>query len=167
MHVEHISFDRVFDVQEETGSFSFERGGWPVYGVSVPGMGIPQAGATYTVAFAEAGNWETVLGWRDLSATKVQLRQSAWQFAIQRLPYLYLLLPVPFGIALRFGGYLAALPVAALVLLPFAVMVRRLAWRNRWASQALQAGRPVSGPAMPSGWRAHLMWALAPLMFWQ
>lgn len=34
MHVEQISFDRVFDVQEETGSISFERGDWPVWALA-------------------------------------------------------------------------------------------------------------------------------------
>lgn len=165
MQIEKISFDRVFDVQEISGSFSFERGGWPVYGVSVPGMGIPQAGATYAVAFAEAGNWQTVLGWRDLATPDVRLRQTAWQFAIAQLPYAYLL-TVIVGIAATLGGYWAALPLAALMLLVLATAVRRVAWRNRWVSRALQVGRSALGPRWPSGWRAGLMWALAPLVFW-
>lgn len=166
MHIEQISFDRVFDGQALTGSFSFERGGWPVYGVSVPGMAIPTEGATYAVAFAEPGNWEKVLGWRDLSTPTVYLRETTWQFAIRRLPFLYLAAPVPVGMAMAVGGYRAATPLAALMLLAFAAAVRRAGWRNRWIRQALQAGRPAVRPAMPSGWRAGLMWALAPLMFW-
>lgn len=166
MHVEQINFDRVFDVQELTGSFSFERAGWPVYGVSAPGLGIPRAGSTYAVAFAETGNWQTVLGWRDLSTSTVRLRESTWQFGIRHLPYLYLAAPVPVGIAMAVGGYWAAAPLLASILLVYAAVVRHVAWRNRWLRQSLQVGRAALGPSMPSGWRAGLMWALAPLVFW-
>lgn len=166
MHVEQISFDRVFDTQALTGSFSFERGGWPVYGVSVPGMAIPAAGATYAVAFAEPGNWEKVLGWRDLSTSKVHLTHSAWAVGIRQIPYLYLLLSVPFGLGTAFGGNWVAGLIAALLLLPFFAAVCRAAWRNRWVAQALQAGSPAVGPIGRPGWKAQLMWTLAPFLFW-
>lgn len=125
-----------------------------------------RAGSTYAVAFAEPGNWQEVLGWRELSTSTVSLRETTWQFAVRRLPFLYLALPVPVGIAMALGGYWAAAPLAALLLLVFVAMVRRVAWRNRWIREALQVGRPMTAPVMRPGWRAGVMWALAPLVFW-
>jgi len=168
MHIRQVRFDRVFDVQQRTGDFSFEDGGWPVYGVNVAGMGVPREGSTYAVAFAEAGNWNTVIGWRDLASSTVQIKRSAWQLAIQQLPYGYLMIPVPYGIALALGGYRAAAPVAALMLVVVGACVYRAAWRNRQAVQALRGVHPALLPApgerKPSR-LARSIWALAPILW--
>lgn len=168
MHIEQVRFDRIFDVQQRTGDFSFEDGGWPVYGVNVVGMGIPREGASYAVAFSEAGNWNTVIGWRDLATPQIRIKRSAWQLAIQQLPYSYLVVPVPFGISLALGGYRAAVPMAALMLLVYGGCIYRAAWRNRQAAQALRAVHPAVPPA--AGKRkpsrlAQSIWALAPLLW--
>jgi len=168
MHIKQVRFDRVFDVQERLGDFSFEDGGWPVYGVNVAAMGIPRAGSTYAVAFADADNWTTVIGWRDLATSTVEIRRSAWQLAIQQLPYHYLMIPVPFAVSLGLGGYWAALPVAALMLLVVGACVYRAAWRNRQAAQALREVHPAAPlapgkrkPPFPASW----IWALAPILW--
>lgn len=168
MHIKQVRFDRMFDVQERTGDFSFEDGRWPVYGVNVAAMRIPREGASYAVAFAEAGNWNTVIGWRDLATSTVEIKRSAWQLAIQQLPYNYLMIPVPYAISLGLGGYWAAAPVAALMLLVYAGCIYRAAWRNRQVVQALHAVHPAVLPA--PGKRkpprlASWIWALAPLLW--
>lgn len=168
MQIRQVRFDRVFDVQQRTGDFSFEDGGWPVYGVNVVGMGIPQEGATYAIAFNEAGNWNTVIGWRDLATPTVRIKRPAWALALQLLPYNYLMIPVPVGISLALGGYWAAAPVAALLLLVFGACVYRAAWRNRQAAQALREAYPALPPApgkrKPSR-LARSIWALAPILW--
>lgn len=168
MHIRQVRFDRVFDVQRRSGDFSFEDGGWPVYGVNAAAMGIPRAGSTYAVAFAEAGNWNTVIGWRDLATSTVEIRRSAWQLAIQQLPYNYLMITVPFAVSLGLGGYWAALPVAAPMLLVVAGCIYRAAWRNRQAARALREVHPAAPPAPGkrkpprlAGW----IWALAPILW--
>ncbi|MDY0977462.1 hypothetical protein SOM61_21085 [Massilia sp. CFBP9012] len=168
MHIKQVRFDRIFDVQERTGDFSFEDGGWPVYGVNANGLTIPREGATYAVAFAEAGNWEKVIGWRDLAVSNVEIKRSAWSLAIQTLPWQYMMIPVPFGISLALGGYWAAVPVAGLMLLAFGAFIYRAAWRNRQAAQALQEVHPAVPPApgkrKPSR-LAQSIWALAPILW--
>ena len=168
MHIRQVRFDRVFDVQERTGDFSFEDGGWPVYGVNAGAMGIAREGATYAVAFAEAGNWNTVIGWRDLATPQVGIRRSAWALAIAQLPYGYLMIPVPYGVSLALGGYWAAVPVAALMLLVVGACIYRAAWRNRQAAQALRdvhpAVPPATGKREPSRF-ARSIWALAPVLW--
>lgn len=161
MHIKQVRFDRIFDVQERTGDFSFEDGGWPVYGVNANGLTIPREGATYAVAFAEAGNWEKVIGWRDLAESNVEIKRSAWSLAIQALPWYYMIIPVPFGITL-------AVPVAGLMVLAFGAFIYRAAWRNRQAAQALRDVHPAVPPApgkrKPSR-LAQSIWALAPLLW--
>jgi len=168
MHIRQVRFDRVFDVQQRSGDFSFEDSGWPVFGVNVAAMGIPREGSTYAVAFAEAGNWNTVIGWRDLATSTVEIRRSAWQLAIQQLPYNYLMIPVPFAISLALGGYWAAVPMAALMLLVVGGCIYRAAWRNRQAAQALREMHPAvlaaPGKRKPSR-LARSVWALAPILW--
>ena len=168
MHIRQVRFDRVFDVQQRSGDFSFEDGGWPVYGVNAAGMGIPQEGATYAVAFSEAGNWNTVIGWRDLATSTVRIKRSAWQLALQQLPYGYLMIPVPYAISLALGGYWAAVPIAALMLLVFGACVYRAAWRNRKAIGALREVHPAA-PSMPGRRKPSRLprsvWALAPILW--
>jgi len=168
MHIKQVRFDRIFDVQQRTRDFSFEGGGWPVYGVNAIGGRIPCEGSTYAVAFGEPDNWEKVIGWRDLATSQVELKRSAWALAIQQLPFNYLMISVPYGIALAFGGYRAAVPVAALMLLVCGASIHRAAWRNRQAVQALRDAHPAvpsaAGKRKPS-WVARWIWALAPILW--
>lgn len=138
MHVERIRFDRVFDVQERPKEFSFEEGGWPVYGVSALGLGIPREGATYAVAFHERGNWETVVGWRDLSTSKVALRRSSLAAITQPLPFVGPLLPGVFAVADSPGASKVFLSLAAVVLLGAVAYAGRAVARNRRADKAMR-----------------------------
>lgn len=138
MHVERVRFDRVFDVRQRLGEFSFEDGGRPVYGVSALGLGIPHEGATYAVAFHERGNWETVLGWRDLSTSKLTLRRSSLAAVTQPLPFVAPLVPGVFAVADSPGASKAFLSLAALVLLGAIAHAGRAVARNRRADKALR-----------------------------
>lgn len=145
MHVERIRFDRVFDVRERVKEFSFEEGGSPVYGVSALGLGIPREGATYAVAFQERGNWGTVVGWRELSTSKVVLRRSSLAAITQPLPFVAPLLPGVFAVVDNPGASKAYLSLAALVLLgAFAYTVRAVA-RNRRAARVLRDADVFTG----------------------
>jgi hypothetical protein len=77
MHVEKIHFDEVFDAVAEDGNFSFRSHGRTHYGVKLQKHVIPRAGSTFAIAFAEPGNWSTVLGWRDLASTDVVFARPA------------------------------------------------------------------------------------------
>lgn len=80
MHVEKVRFDEVFDAVERSGNFSFKSHGRTEYGAKLQNHVIPRAGSTYAVAFAERGNWATVMGWRDLASPDVVLTHSTWSF---------------------------------------------------------------------------------------
>lgn len=145
MHVERVRFDRVFDVQERLKEFSFEQGGWPVYGVSALGMGIPREGATHAVAFLERGNWETVIGWRDLSTPKVALRRSSLAAMTQPLPFAAPLLPAVLNAANNPAGSQAFLALAGLVWLAAIAHAARAVARNRRAARVLRAADAFTG----------------------
>jgi len=145
MHVERVRFDRVFDVRERLKEFSFEEGGWPVYGVSALGLGIPREGATYAVAFVERGNWETVVGWRDLTTSKVALRRTNLAAVTQPLPFVGPLLPGVFAAANGPGGSKAFLSVAAVILVAAVSHTARAVARNRRADAALRAADAFTG----------------------
>jgi len=150
MHVERVRFDRLFDVRERLREFSFEEGGWPVYGVSALGLGIPREGATYAVAFHKHGNWETVVGWRDLATSKIALRRNNLAAVTQPLPFVAPLLPGVFAAANAPGGSKVFLSVAAVILLAAVVHVARAVARNRRAATALRAADAFLGAeAMP------------------
>lgn len=138
MHVERVRFDRVFDVRQRLKEFSFEEGGWPVYGVNALGLGIPREGATYAVAFHERGNWETVVGWRDLSTSKVTLRRSSLAAVTQPLPLVAPLVPGVFAVADKPGASKAFLSLAVLVLLGAVAYAGRAVTRNRRAARILR-----------------------------
>ena len=77
MHIERITFDRVFDAVESIGDFSFDSAGRRVFAARFgPGV-VPRQGATYAIAFSRPGDWGTVLGWRDLATPTVLLRERA------------------------------------------------------------------------------------------
>jgi len=73
MHIERVTFDRVFDIQRRAASryapqrtdFSFESGGKTRYAIQVPGWPRVQAGDTITAVLAREGNWRTLAGWKN------------------------------------------------------------------------------------------------------
>ncbi|TQK07603.1 hypothetical protein [Herbaspirillum sp. SJZ107] len=111
MHIEHIRFDKVFDVQART--FSFTSAGKNRYGVVLPGRIVPYEGATCAVALERPDDWSRVLGWRELGTQEVFVpghgltARSAFFEAAGMLLYVilqggigfltpWLLLPLPF-----------------------------------------------------------------------
>jgi len=141
MHIEQVRFDRIFDVQQRTGDFSFESGGWPVYGVNAVGGKIPREASTYAVAFAERGNWETLIGWRDLATQEVQLKRTVWANLGPHLPWIYLLVSGLLAGAMNGGGWKAALPLAAMLVLVVGLVIRSGIVRQRRAERALRGER--------------------------
>ena len=144
MHIEQVRFDRIFDVQQRTGDFSFESGGWPVYGVNAVGGEIPREAATYAVAFAERGNWETVIGWRDLATQEVRLKPTVWAHLGPHMPWIYLFISGLLGSAMSGGGWKAALPLAAMLVLVAGLLIRSAMVQQRRAELALRA-EPLAG----------------------
>ena len=141
MHIEQVRFDRIFDVQQVTGDFSFESGGWPVYGVNAVGGKIPLEAATYAVAFGERGNWETVIGWRDMATQEVQIKRTVWANLGPHMPWIYLLVSGLLGAAMSGGGWKAALPLAAMLVLVAGLVIRGGIVRQRQAERALRGER--------------------------
>ena len=139
-----LTFDRVFDVQGRM--FSFESGGKKQYGVSFSDGTVPRDGARYAVALVEEGNWQKVVGWRDLSTPHVVLAETAWDVARDQAWSLYWFGPVfVFGALLFVGGW-AALAVLALFLWGAVYFVRRARERNRLVDQALRDIPPAAPP---------------------
>lgn len=137
MHVETVRFDEVFDVAAAHGNFSFRSRGRTEYGVRLRNHVIPHAGATFAIAFAEPGEWSTVLGWRDLAAPDVMLTHPAWALWLSSLSDI-----VMFGLFFIAGGLLLAGPAGALaVALAIACIalfqIFRLMRRNRAVKRAL------------------------------
>ena len=141
-----VTFDRVFDVQGML--FSFESGGKKEYGVSFSDGSVPRSGSRYAVALVEEGNWQRVIGWRDLATTEVVLAETGWDAAWSQASMLYMLAPVFIGAALVFIGPWAALVMLGLFLWLSVWIVRRAVLRNRLVDQAL---RDVDPPAPPGG----------------
>lgn len=139
-----VRFDRVFDVQGSI--FSFESGGKKEYGVSFSDGSVPRNGSRYAVALVEAGNWQKVIGWRDLAAPDVYLAESGWDAACTQASMLYLFAPVFIFAALLFVSPWAALALLVLFVGLSAWIVRRAVQRNRLVDQAL---RDVDPPAPP------------------
>jgi len=139
-----LSFDRVFDVQGST--FSFESGGKKEYSVSFFNGKAPQEGSHYAVALVEQGNWQKVIGWRDLSTPDVVLAETAWDVAYEQASTFYWLGPFfIFGALLFLGGW-AAVAMLALFLWGAVYFVRRARERNRLVDQALRDIPPVAPP---------------------
>lgn len=153
-HIEQVRFDRVFDVQG--ADFSFESGGQKHYAVRFSNDSVPAAGALYAVALIERGNWQQIVGWRDLATAKVLLRESAWSVAFSELTDYYLLVPIFVVAGFVFVGPWGALAALALFVCWSVYVVRRAARRNRLVDAALRAVHPAVGPG-PGG-RVHQGW---------
>lgn len=139
-----VTFDRVFDVQGRM--FSFESGGRKEYGVSFSDGTVPRDGSRYAVALVEDGNWQKVIGWRDLSTDDVYLAESGWDAAWSQASILYLFAPVFIAAVLVFIGPWPALALLVLFVSSSAWIVRRAVQRNRLVEQAL---RDLDPPAPP------------------
>lgn len=114
MHIERIHFEEVFDVAASRGAFSFRSAGHTQYGVNLRPGKVPPTGATYAVAFGRAGDWNSVLGWRDLASQEVMLAHSTAGLLVTRLLDLYLYGLFFFAGGFLFGGVGMALAFAAL-----------------------------------------------------
>jgi hypothetical protein len=74
MSLATVTFDRIFDLHRRVGGrfptyteFGFESGGQVHYSVSVPGLPTIETGMKVTALLAEAGNWQSLKGWRNWS----------------------------------------------------------------------------------------------------
>lgn len=103
MHIEKVRFDEVFDVAAHRGDFSFRSRGHTQYGVNLKNDVIPREGSTFAIAFAEPGDWTTVLGWRDLESADVMLTRPTWSLWLFNLSDIIL-----YGLILIVGGLLLA-----------------------------------------------------------
>lgn len=157
-HIEQVRFDRVFDVQG--GDFSFESGGSKHYAVRFSNGSVPRDGSVYAVALLEPGNWQKIVGWRDLSGASVELSESAWDVAFSQVSDFYLFIPIFIIAALLFLGVWGGLAAFGLFLWWSIYQVRNAARRNRLADQALRAVHPAlppdAGGRVPPTWFARM-----------
>jgi hypothetical protein len=71
MPLETVRLDRVFGVvqtsqnREQVTLFGFDSANRKEYSVAAPGKPRIESGMTITAYLAEAGNWQTLIGWRD------------------------------------------------------------------------------------------------------
>lgn len=157
-HIEQVRFDRVFDVQG--GDFSFESGGSKHYAVRFSNGRVPREGAVYAVALLAPGNWQKIIGWRDLAGASVEISESAWDVAWSQVSDFYLFVPIFIIAGFLFQGGWGALAVFGLFLWLSIHLVRSAARRNRLAGDALRAVHPAlppdPGASVPPTWRARL-----------
>lgn len=147
MHVERVQFDEVFDVAASRGCFSFRNAGRTEYGIRLEDGTIPRNGATFAIAFAEPGNWTTVLGWRDLAMPSVTLSYPVPTFLLTQSFEIMLYGPFLVAGALVVGSPGLALAVAALI---FGIAFFRSARRmrcNRAVKRALRTVAVENGSA--------------------
>lgn len=140
MYIETVRFERVFDVQ--SGTFSFEAGGKCEFAVVLDHARAPTAGSAFAVALGEPGNWQKVLGWRDLSSPTVGLTYNPRFIVIDLVLDLYLLGLAVLAAAWLFGGPWAALAAFVAMVLGSVAPVVFSALRNRQVEQALLAVSP-------------------------
>jgi len=138
MHIETVRFDEVFDVAARGGDFSFRSAGKTQYGVKLQNNLIPEAGSTYAIAFGRPGQWDTVLGWRDLASNDVRLAHPTWTLWLRMLGDIYLYGLALFVVGLLLGGAWVALAIAAVLLYPALYQMRQ----NRAIRRALLADAP-------------------------
>lgn len=146
MHLEQIRFDEIFDVAACRGDFGFRSAGQVHYGVQLQGGALPRAGESLVLAFAEAGNWGTVLGWRTLADSAVTLAHPTWPFVAAQALGTLLYAPFFVGGGLLFGGPWAAAAAAALIAGIACYRIGRHARRNRAVTRALRSF--VAGQAL-------------------
>jgi len=136
MHLEQVHFERVFDAQQMNGVFSFEGGGQVRYGVWLPGDAVPASGKRLVLAFGEAGNWSTVLGWIDPATGALGLRRT-WSMAADWLRALGAVSKLILLTAGAMLGLRYVVPLAALGVCGIGWLLWRAMRRNRVVRQAL------------------------------
>ncbi|MCA1244998.1 hypothetical protein [Massilia sp. MS-15] len=139
MHIEQVQFDEVFDVQPARGDFSFRCAGRPVYGVNLHSGVIPRPGSRFAVAFGKRGDWNSVLGCRDLASSKVLLRRPGWAASLFSLGDILLFGPLCVGAGLALGGPGIAIATTALFTLAIAAGLVHGLLQNRTLKLALRA----------------------------
>lgn len=139
MHVERIQFDEVFDVAACRDDFSFRSAGRVWYGIHFPGKPLPRDGSVYAIAFAERGNWGSVLGWRDLAQPSVTLANSTGSFLLAQSFGMILYAPFCIVGGLVFGGPEVAGAIAAVIGGIALWRTIRVVRRNRAVERALLA----------------------------
>lgn len=137
MHVEQVQFDEVVDAAASRGDFPFRNAGRAWYGIHFPGKAIPRNGSTFVVAFAEPGNWASVLGWRNLALPAVTLANPTTSFLLSLAFELILYGPFFVVGALVYGGTVAAVVVGAIIAAISIWRVARVMRRNRAVARAL------------------------------
>jgi hypothetical protein len=137
MHIQRIHFDRVFDVQRSHGFFSYESAGEMTYSVNLPGRVIPQEGATWDVAFETLGDWNTMLGWRDLATHQVRLNRDLVKLLSNLFDVFYLLSIPVLALFLVYGGMTIAMAVMLAAAIAGIWMILRIVNRRRCVRAAL------------------------------
>lgn len=142
MHIESITFDRVFDIQRLAASryasqhtdFSFESRGRKHYAVQVPGWPRIAAGDRVMAVLGSEGNWQTLAGWKNHSNGEVVLpdvgrsASGIWQGALVGTLFL-----TSFNAADTPAGRVATGCVSAIGFVMAAVLFQQ------WRRQKLQA----------------------------
>jgi hypothetical protein len=138
VHLQRIHFDSVFDVQPGHGLFSFTSAGKTSYGVRLPGRVIPPEGATWAVAFGQADDWSTLLGWRDLATQRTTLNYKLlyWLFEVDQLLW-WVAIPA-LVCCLYFGGLWVAMALVVAGTAGAAWRLRHVVRRNRQVRAALR-----------------------------
>jgi|GEM_PF-739139 len=162
LHLEQVCFDRVFDAQQGSTMFSFESGGKRQFGVHFAGGPVPVPGARYAVVLGEPGNWQKVLGCRDLATPDVYLRETVWGIVSEFAFLGYFVLPVVLGITLAVFGAWAALSVLVLSVWMIAAYLRHVQRRSRAIMRMLRAVPPQVPPG--AGRDPNPTW---PQRFWK
>ncbi|OON63314.1 hypothetical protein B0920_07945 [Massilia sp. KIM] len=139
MQIERVHFEEVFDVDTFGGNFSFRGRQRSHYGVRLRKGLIPRQGSTYAIAFGRAGDWSTVLGWRELGTPGVMLRYPTWSACFEAFDDIYMIGIAFIVAALLFGGPVLALAVLALVTGAAVLHILRTARLNRQVAAALAA----------------------------
>lgn len=163
LHLEVVRFERIFDAPGRTvGMFSFEAAGKREYGVRLFDGAVPRAGSHYAVVLAEQGNWQTIIGWRDLATPDVYLRQTVLRTLFEQAWLAYVGLPVLLLIAVITSSLWIALAVLAVALVACVVYLRRV-WQRARAIDTLLRNVPPQVPPQvspnkgrkpdPSWWR--------------
>lgn len=137
MHIQQVHFDEVFDVQAARGDFSFRSRGRAQYGVNLQCGVIPRAGSSFAVAFEQPGNWDSILGCRDLASTKVMLRRPGWWSMLFQTADILIFGPILVVGGLLAGGMWPGLVMTALLLLAMICVVVRTVRVNRAVERAL------------------------------
>ena len=148
MHIERIRFDKVFDIQPRHGLFSFACADEVTYSVHLPGRAIPKEGAVWAVAFERPGDWSTLLGWRDLAASRTTLTYRLHHLLMDQAWGVYWFAIPLLALSIYAGGLWAGAVVAVAGVVGGTWMLRHVVLRNRRVRAALRK-TGLTPPASP------------------